>query len=179
MGALRSKGCRDASGTKPLNALLSYEEAGNRASLVLKAAAVWIRDRERQSADAGRSREQTPITVECVKWLTVVSLPSSPQASPLSARATSCALTLYFQAFARVECVPEHVGTPIAIWQCRPFSKGGLCGYTAKSFVQSSIRTGATAHPPERTQTKNNNKEEFTRLRAAESWKSRGVPVYF
>ena len=82
MGTLRPKGCRDASGTKPLNALLSHEEAGNRASLVLKASTAWIGHRARQSADAGRSREQTPITVERVNWLTVVSLPSSPQASP-------------------------------------------------------------------------------------------------
>jgi len=117
MGALRSKGCRDSSGTQPLNALLSHEEAGNRASLVLKASTAWIGHRARQSADAGRSREQTPITVERVNWLTVVSLPSSPQASALSARATTWAMTLSFQAFARVECVRKDVGTPIAIWQ--------------------------------------------------------------
>jgi hypothetical protein len=55
----------------------------------------------------------------------------------------------------------------------------GLRGYTTKSFVQSSIRTGATAHPPERTETKNNNKEEFTDLSAAEFWKSRRVRAYF
>src|SRR5580704_2040454 len=117
MGTLRPKGCRDASGTKPLNALLSHEEAGNRASLVLKAAAAWIPYRA-QSADAGRSREQTPITLERVNWLTVVSLPSSPQASPLRARATSCAMTLYFQAFARVSCVPEtgrHTDCSLAV----------------------------------------------------------------
>ena len=52
MGALRSKGRRDAAGIKPLNALLSHEETGNRASLVLKAATTWIGNRARTNNPA-------------------------------------------------------------------------------------------------------------------------------
>ena len=59
MGALRSKGRRDATRTKPLDTLLSYEETGNRASLVLMPSTVWIHNRSRCSVYGGRSRGET------------------------------------------------------------------------------------------------------------------------
>ena len=127
MGALRSKGCRDASGTKPLNALLSHEEAGNRTSLALKATTARVRHRARQSADAGRSREQSPITVERVNRLTRVSQPAIITAGEPAQRASRelCHYSLLSSIYKSL-CARRHVGTPIAVWQHRPVLKGAL-----------------------------------------------------
>lgn len=61
MGALWSKGCCDASRIEPLNVVLSHEEAGNRASVVVRMIVARTRNRagNLQATTTSRARQPT------------------------------------------------------------------------------------------------------------------------